>query len=82
MTARTMMMTRKTPTMRLTMRVRCLLGLDGAALTGALVAVLVVVVVVEVVLLVVTVEVVLLVVTVVVLYVVFAVVAGVAVEVV
>ena len=75
MTAKTMMMTRKTPTIRLTMRVRCLLGLDGAALTGALVTVLVVGVDVEVVLLVV--------VAVVVFDVVFVVVvAGVAVEVV
>lgn len=53
MTARTMTMTRKTPTMRLMMRVRCLLGLEGAALTGALVTVLVVFVDVEVVFLVV-----------------------------
>lgn len=49
MTARIMMMRRKTPTMRLTMRVRCLLALEGAALTGALVTVLVVLVDVEVV---------------------------------
>ena len=63
-TATTIMMTMKTPTMRLTMRVRCLLGLDGAALTGVpVVTVLVVCVDVDVVFLVVTV--VLLVVTVV-----------------
>ena len=71
-TARTMMMTRKTPTMRLTMRVRCLLALEGAALTGALVTVLVVIV---------DVAVVFFVVAVVALEVVFDVVAGISVDV-
>ena len=78
-TARTMMMTRKTPTMRLTMRVRCLLALEGAALTGALVTVLVVIVDVEVVFSVVAV--VFFVVAVVALEVVFDVVAGISVDV-
>ena len=79
MTAMTMMIMRNTPTMRLMMRVRCLLGLEGAALTGVLVAVEV-----EVVLSVVTVvlvDVVFSVVTVVFVDVVWDVVAGVAVDV-